>query len=525
MSQDLSNQDPFLQATPEDVTRDLIALCKRDSFFLGKAVLGYKDLTTTCHGPIAVFLDENPAQFKLTLIPRDHFKTSLGTITGTWKRVINDPNSRNLIANESSTNAERMLRAIRQGAESNKLLRTLFSDIIPKDPRKDGLRWNDHELDFIRQWVGPEPTIDTIGMTGAFTSRHYTHITVDDPISEEAVKSPKVMEDTIERFKGFLSLLVRPNTDTIHIIGTRWALSDIYSWAIKHLEGRLAVYATGVYTEEGLPIFPELMSLETLELKRRAMGEYKFSCLYLNNPRNEDIQDLNIQDLRRWRWYDATQEKVELFDTDGLSRIVFVRDMDITVCVDLAPAETVNSDMNAITTVGQTPSGDMVVLDAWAKRCKPSEVIDKLFALARRWHPRVFGIEAVAYQKAFKHFLRAECERRMVYLNIRDIKAVGRKETRIRGLQPIMQAGRLYVTGGQQLLQNQMSEFPLGEHDDLVDSLSMHLQVMIGQLSPETIARRQSGVDRAVAHMLEQEEDPIWSELTATKETFNTHIL
>ncbi len=516
---DLPKQDPAMQATSGDVRADLVAHCQRSSFFLGKAVLGYGKFSPAVHGPMCLFLDENPAQFKLVLMPRDHFKSTGGTITGTIRQVIRDPNSRSLIANESATNAERLLRAIRQHAESNTRFRTLFSNIVPPDTKRAGIRWNDHELDFVRQVVVPEPTIDTIGMTGAFTSRHYTYITADDMISEEAIKSPKVMEDTIERFKGFLSLLVEPNSDKIVVIGTRWALHDIYSWILRNLASRLAVYAVGVYNDHGEPIFPELMSKETLELKRLALGEYRFSCLYLNNPRNEELQDLRVDDLRWWRWYDAGRTTIELMYNDVSQGLHTLSSLDVTCTVDLAPAETATSDMNAVTVVGTTPTGQMVILDSWGKRCKPSELMEHIFTCYRRWHPRVFGIEAVAYQKAFKYFLKEECERRQIWLNVRDIKAIGRKEHRIRGLQPIMAAGRMYMHGGGTLLRNQMSEFPLGEHDDVVDSLSMHLQLMTNQLSPKTVANRNAQVQQAVARLLHREDDPVWAELYATGES------
>lgn len=145
--------------------------------------------------------------------------------------------------------------------------------------------------------------------------------------------------------------------------------------------------------------------------------------------------------------------------------------------------------------------------------------MEKLFQVQRVWQPRVFGIEAVAYQKAFKYFLKDECERRQIYLRVKDIKVIGRKEYRIRGLQPIMAAGRLYLHGGASLLRNQMSEFPLGEHDDVLDSLAMHLQMMSGQLSPETVARRQREVQHAVSKIIGVEDvnNEFWADLTSTR--------
>lgn len=527
---DIGGQSNILTGTSEEVRRNVAEMGRQDLFFLNKVILGYKDMTSTCHGPLCTFYTDNMAQFKLMLMPRDHFKTSTITVGGSIQGIIRDVNSRRLLANESASNAERMLRTVRQHAESNSLFRALYGSVIPRNFKQSGLRWNDSELDFVRTWIGPEPTLDSIGMTGAFTSRHYTDITVDDPISEEAVKSEKVMNDTIERFKGFLSLLVKPETDKINLVGTRWALHDIYSWARKNLGLRLAIFGRSAFLPDGTPLFPELMSLEILALKRQALGEYKFSCLYMNNPRDENIQDLNVNHLRYWRWRDAAQTVIEMLDpVNGDIKTIHLAQLDITTTVDLAPAETINSDRNAIVTTGVTPWGDCIVLDAFAKRCSPLEVIEHLIYVHHRFGPRVMGIEAVAYQKAFKWFLKAECERRGIFMNVRDLKAIGKKETRVRGLQPILATGRMYIHPTQQMLRNEMADFPLGEHDDVVDALSMQQQVWIGVMSPESRARTEAEQKLIVARMMHPGEDPdeldadlVWQQImNGTQQTYS----
>lgn len=462
-------------------------------------ILGFTKIRPHAHGPVCTFINHNPSRFKLILMPRDHYKTSLVTISGSLQKVIQNPEHRLLIANETSTNAERFLRAIRQIAEKNRIFRTLYSDLIPKDPRK--VRWNDSELDFNRQGFYPEPTIDTIGMSGALTSRHYTHMTFDDPISEEAMKSEKTMSDVIERMSAILALLVEPNTDSWWLVGTRWAFHDVYSHHMKKYGPHLAKLIRAAI-EDGEPIFPELLSVETLGLLRNTMSEYKFSCLYMNNPRNPDVQDLNVDDLLWWRWKDD-ELHIELYDKDGnVKRLVRVDDLDITTTVDLAPAETNNSDRNAITTVGVTKWGEVVVLESWAKRCSPLDVIEKLFLIKRMWNPRLVGIEGVAYQKAFKWFFKAECERRGIYVRVEELKAIGKKEIRIRGMQPIMATHRLFLNPNQLLLRQEMSEFPLGEHDDAIDSLSMQQQVWRGVISADRIARMKDQENKIISRIL-----------------------
>src|SRR3990167_7615477 len=241
--QDIPELDETITKLPSDMRSDLAELGKRDLYWFNKAVLKHRDLTKSCHMPMTIFLDTNPAQFKLILQPRDHLKTSAGTIAGCMQKGVRNPNERILIANESSTNAQRFLSVVQAHCETNRVFRALYSSVIPKDTRK--VRWNQQELDWNRDGVWPEPTFDTIGMTGAVTSRHYSHICIDDPIREEALNSDKVMEDTISRLSGFLDLLSNPETDTIWIIGTRWAIHDVYSWFESKLGKRLARFIRG----------------------------------------------------------------------------------------------------------------------------------------------------------------------------------------------------------------------------------------------------------------------------------------
>lgn len=481
---DLPHQSPTMQKLDKDLRIDLRAQAEGNLYMFAKGILGYKDMTAHTHGPLCAFLQHNPKRFKRVLYPRDHYKTTVATIAGGMWKALRNPNERILIANESATNAQRMLGVMRQQFESNRTLRVLFSDLIPKNTRDVG--WNNIELNLNRTEIYPEPTFDTIGMTGSVTSRHYSHMIFDDPISEEAVKSEKVMKDVINRMSAVTALLSKPEIDTIWLIGTRWALHDVYSWFDRSFGDRVGKFSRSVL-EDGLPIFPELLSLETIALKRAIMGSYKFSCLMMNNPRNENLQDLDPAKVRYWRWYqkDSTIELLH-HDLQPTGEIVALSDLDITITVDLAPAEKANSDRNAVVTLGVAPSGSAIVLDLFARRCTPLEVINHIFALHAQFSPiSKLGIESVAYQKAFKYFLRDEADRRGVFLPIVELKSTGRKEIRVRGLQPVLGVGRLYVNPKDQLLLDEIADFPLGEHDDCVDALSMHLQIAQGWFNTE----------------------------------------
>lgn len=480
--QDIPNLNDEIQAFPEDMRRDLANQGRNDLYWFAKAVMGYGEMTRTCHGPLCAWLDGNPTRMKMILMPRGHFKTSVATIARTVQRLVRDPNARQLIVNETSTNAQRFLSAIKQNAESNRVFRTLYSEIIPKKPTV----WSAESLIFNRDWAGPEPSIDTLGMTGAMTSRHFTHITIDDPISEEAAKSEAVMHDAITRIDKIFSLFVRPEWDSMDLIGTRWAYYDVYSHFREKLRTRLAIFARAAI-EEGEPIFPELLSLDTLADIRNFIGEYSFSCLYMNNPRDEGMQDFNIKDIRFWQ-YSSDEESLVLHGgKEGEYNEVFLNKLDITVTVDLALAESVDSDRNAIVVCGVTPLGQAIVLYTWAERCSPLVVIDKILEVTKIFRPRAVGLEVAGYQRALKYHLLNEAARQGIYVPIRELKSLGKKDEktlRIRGLQPLCATGRLYLLPTMHMLRNEMAEFPLGKHDDVLDALAMHQMLWTGIMSP-----------------------------------------
>jgi phage terminase large subunit-like protein len=500
MATDLPLLDDTVTQLPSDDLHNMAELGRSSLYFLAKAILRYRDMTDRFHGRCAEWYDRCRTQFKQILWPRDHYKTSLITIAGTVQRVVRDVNRTSLICNESATNSELMLRAIRLHAESNRVFRAVYSDIIPRDIKR--VRWNDQMLDFERSLISPSPTIDTIGMTGAVVSRHYHHITFDDPVGEEAAASQKVMDDTIRRMSGLTALLVKPEVDTVDYVGTPWLMHDTVSWFARTFESRLAKLIIPVMVD-GEIVFPELITPEMLAIKRKALGEYRFSCWYLLKPRDSEKQNLNVQDIRFWDWSDASESAINLLNPSGeVIDVWSTSQLDITTTVDLAAAEKASSDRNAIVTVGVSPKGQAIVLDTFVKLCTPIEVIDHLFWLAKRYTPRSFGIEDVAYQKALKYFVRQRAIDEEMWLHVVPVRPPAKAKSHIRGLQPIMATGRLYVHPTQHVLRNELAEFPLGEHDDAADALALQLQLMSGMVGEDAIKRSMDRIEEVVKNLL-----------------------
>lgn len=479
---DIPHIDDAIASEPEDIRRDIANAASRNLYLFATGVLGYEDITEACHGPLCTWWDDNPSRFKNVLMPRGHLKTTIG-VSRCLQKITQNPEHRILMANETATNAQRFLSTIRTHAESNRRFRALYSHIIPTDPKQ----WSQEALTFSRKGVYPTPSFDAIGMTGAMTSRHYTHLYIDDPISEEAAKSKLVMDDVITRLSKLFSLMDNPSRDTLDLVGTRWAFYDVYSYFQERFGSKMARFIRAAI-EKGEPIWPERFSLETLADIRndpKNGGEYSFSCLYMNSPRNSDVQDFNVQDVKYWRW-GSDEETLVLYGHNGeIERVVDKDKLDVTVTVDVRYGEKLDSDRDAVVVVGTTDEGDAIVLDAWCSRTNPLEVITKLVQVIRTYNPRVVGIQKVGYEMSIKYHLQAELEREGLYARIVPIKPGGPAKSHIRGLQPVAATGHLYILPTQHILRNELSEFPLGQYDDVADALALQLQLWRGLLSPE----------------------------------------
>lgn len=480
MDTDIPLLDDSIVKLPADFRQDLANRILSNLYVFSKAVMGFKDMTVKMHGPVCEYLDHNSSKIKAVGQPRETFKSSIATIAYNLREVTRDPNTTRVIINEKLENAQGFLRVIRDTVEANKIYRTLWSGVVPKDFRK--VIWNDSELEFNRTVSSPQATITARGLFSALASQHYHHIQYDDIISNEAAESAEVMKKSTARALQFRPLMRNPSEATMLVVFTHWAFHDTYTVLFERIGNGMSKLIRGAI-EDGELTFPERLSHEMLAQLRSELGDYLFSCLYMNNPRDESVQDFNTKDLKYCQ-VDYDRQLVRLYNRDGqVFRVWLFSQLDITATVDFAAAEKNTSDRNAVSVVGVSPDNEMISLENWAERCTPLRLMEQLFLFHRIYTPRVWGLEDVQYQAAYKYFVGDYATREGIYLNVRPIKSIKRKETRIRGLQPVAASGRLFVGAAQSFLRQEMADFPLGQFDDCLDALSMQLQVMSNQMN------------------------------------------
>ena len=145
---------------------------------------------------------------------------------------------------------------------------------------------------------------------------------------------------------------------------------------------------------------------------------------------------------------------------------------------DPSLGKSADSDFSAIVTLAQDArTGVLYVLDADLARRHPDailrDVLEKARWLLREYGGRytAFGAETNQFQWFLKERLAAESAAAGIYLPITEVRSSADKTLRIQSLQPDVRNGYLLFRRDQEELLRQLTQFPMGRHDDGPDAL------------------------------------------------------
>lgn len=214
-----------------DITKPQFArlqdLCKTDLRFLCKTMLKMTFWEDSLHNDLVRELNL-PDTKKLLLMPRGHLKSTIVTVGWSIQRILIDFNTRILITNAVWDMAKRFLREISG-------LLTTKSDLSDLFGQFDGVgsKFTQDEFTIAQRTSGvvKEPTVATAGVETSLTGGHYDIIIHDDLVEENNVNTPEQIKKVIRFYQNSLDLL-DPGGIMI-IIGTRWAMTDLYGHLIE----------------------------------------------------------------------------------------------------------------------------------------------------------------------------------------------------------------------------------------------------------------------------------------------------
>ena len=310
------------------------------------------------------------------------------------------------------------------------------------------------------------------GIGGALAGRGADLFIIDDPHSEQDAMSDKALEEAYEWFMSGPRQRLQPG-GAIVIVMTRWSKKDLTGRLVKKMAqeqgaDQWKVIEFPAILPSGNPLWGNFWSLEELETIKASVSPSKWASQYMQRPTGEGISIVPKDWFQIW-----DEEKPPVCDY-------------IIQSYDTAFLKSERADFSAITTWGvwypdgkigeNIYNGDeahLILLDCIKERYDFPELKAEAMRLFEYWNPDTIIIET----KASGIPLVQELRRIGIPVNTFSPGKGQDKIARLNLVSPIFQDGRVWVPDNRFGLEvmEEISDFPNGENDDLVDATTLAL--------------------------------------------------
>jgi hypothetical protein len=407
-------------------------------------------------------------------------KTTVITDVFTAYRIGLEPKKRNMLIQASDDSASNNAQFIAGLIESNPGWKICFPHLVPdiaKGWSRKGYEVMPTNSDYgeFRQGVAQDPCWQGMGYTSSgIIGRHPDGCMIIDDINDENnTRSDREREHTNDILrKTIMGRNVAGQTWLVGV-GTPWRRDD----ALGYMEGTglFDCITSPVMDEEGVPAWPEKMSLENIDFQRKALGSVGFSLMYMLNLDAAEGGELKREWLHQYPYDKINSTWPVVMGVDYAS----VRD----------PRKGKDGDNFAIAVGRMIPGGGLVVVDGYFGRISQSEAEAKILQFYDIYPAcKMIKIEDLGKGEEFyASFIRNHS------LPV-DSSKVGNKskgERFTREIAPLFQRGSLWVSDASNEFLNQFTREwcawePHGiEHDDTIDAVYHMIKAGIENLPPD----------------------------------------
>jgi len=337
--------------------------------------------------------------------------------------------------------------------------KTIFPQVALRADSKAAGRWSTNQ--------GGE--YFAIGVGGAVTGKGADLLIIDDPHSEQEGQSidPAVFDKTYDWYTSGPRQRLQPG-GAIVIVMTRWHKRDLTGKIIKASTQREGVDEWEVIEfpaimPSGNALWPEFWSQKELLALQNELPASKWSAQYQQDPTSEEGALVKREWWKRW-------------EQDRTPHCEF-----IIQSWDTAFLKTRRADYSACTTWGVFYHPDdegatrpnIILLDAHKERLEFPELKKKAMEFYTSWQPDACIIEAKAAGAPLVFEMRAMGIPVSEYTPSRG----NDKVVRVNAVADLFASGVVWCpeTRFAEMVIEEFASFPVGEHDDLVDSSTQAL--------------------------------------------------
>lgn len=325
----------------------------------------------------------------------------------------------------------------------------------------------------------------SVGVRGGLSGFGGNLVIVDDPVKDwREADSETFQKETVDWFKTVLWTRREPGAVVV-VLMTRWHKKDLAGWLLspeaqEALGERFRLIRLPALAErddllgraEGEALCPDRFNVKQLTEIRGLLSSRHWLGLYQQRPTEEG------GGLFKAHWLKTCTQKPAHYRT--------------YITTDSAFSEKKQADYSVITT---TLVDELNNLHAWEYargRISITSFINALFdAVERAVNLQGAWVEMPVNEteenSAIGLLIRQEMNKRGVYFALNLVKPVGDKVSRAQKLIGMAANGHLFLREGMRDAHDELEEFPFGDHDDIVDTLSVAANVATAAKKPEAV--------------------------------------
>jgi len=330
------------------------------------------------------------------------------------------------------------------------------------------------------------------GVGGPITGRGAHIFLIDDPVKNRDEAESQTIRETAKSWYSSTAYTRLAPGAGILIIQTRWHDDDLSGWLLNEMreaEKEMLTSEDGEWPEDadrwkvidfpaiatqdeayrlkGEALHPERYSLKALRKIKRALAPRDFAALYQQNPQ---VEEGAYFQKKHFRMYKGAPPEF----------------LDIYCAGDLAISKKDHADWTVFLVAGLAADGNIYIIEEYRGRWDAKEIIDVMFEIHRKHHPRQFGLEKGQISLTIDTFLENRMREEKIYDLFVDELPPGKqdKELRARIIQGMMAHGKVFWPEGALWVDDYMNEllrFPSGVKDDRVDAAAWIGKMIAGK--------------------------------------------
>ncbi|MBY0514549.1 MAG: hypothetical protein K2P78_11635 [Gemmataceae bacterium] len=432
------------------------------------------------HDELQAFLSANPKA--LVELPRDHGKSFQVCCRVVWELGRNPGLRVKVVCATEAVAAERS-RFLRDAVAFNPWVRKVFPELKPASP------WAAEAFTVARTADVIGPSVAAFGVGAGSTGTRADLLVCDDVVDVRALHSRAERDRTADYFANNLMNLLEPD-------GRFWNLST--PWHADDLTARLK--KTGAYAlfrravgPDLEPVWPAKWPREKLRARKAEVGTASFARGYRLVPLADEDTPIRGEWVRFWdepAEYDAVVLSVDPAVTaspkaDASALVVLGR--VATEPASRAASAAGWSDVTRGLTARGSP-GSIHVLEATARRVATPELVALIDDADRRWNPAAILFESNAAFAGIRDLLVRHAR---FGPKLKGVTQSKDKAARVAAFSVAVENGSFRLKGdargidpGQRPLFEEMTTFPFGEHDDLLDAAATGTAYLLDRREP-----------------------------------------